>query len=82
MTAADPAADGGAVAQKGPVAGHPEINWTMLLGFAGMVVGQFMAILDIQIVAASLPQIQAGVGAPRPTRSLIQTAYLIPEVVG
>ena len=31
MTAANPAADGGApVAQKGPVAGHPEINWTML----------------------------------------------------
>ena len=64
MTAAAPA-DGAAVApSSGPVAGRPEINWTMLLlGFAGMVVGQFMAILDIQIVAASLPQIQAGVGA-------------------
>ena len=54
MTAASPALDD--AAHKGPVAGHPEINWTMLLlGFAGMVVGQFMAILDIQIVAASLP---------------------------
>lgn len=83
MTAANPVADGGApVAQKGPVAGHPEINWTMLLlGFAGMVVGQFMAILDIQIVAASLPQIQAGVGASADEISWIQTAYLIPEVV-
>ena len=40
----------------------------LLLGFAGMVVGQFMAILDIQIVAASLPQIRPG-SAPRPTRS-------------
>ena len=50
-------------AQAAP-ADQPEINWTvLLLGFAGMVVGQFMAILDIQIVAASLPQIQAGVGA-------------------
>ena len=83
MTAATPAADGGApTASKGPVAGHPEINWTMLLlGFAGMVVGQFMAILDIQIVAASLPQIQAGVGASADEISWIQTAYLIPEVV-
>jgi MFS family permease len=47
----------------------------------GMVIGQFMAILDIQIVAASLPQIQAGVGASADQISWIQTAYLIPEVV-
>lgn len=53
----------------------------MLLGFAGMVIGQFMAILDIQIVASSLPQIQAGVGASNDEISWIQTAYLIPEVV-
>ncbi len=60
----------------------PEINWTfLLLGFAGMVIGQFMAILDIQIVAASLPQIQAGIGASADEISWIQTAYLIPEVV-
>ena len=60
----------------------PEVNWTMLLlGFAGMVIGQFMAILDIQIVASSLPQIQAGVGASADEISWIQTAYLIPEVV-
>jgi len=46
-----------------------------------MVIGQFMAILDIQIVAASLPQIQAGIGASADEISWIQTAYLIPEVV-
>ncbi len=46
-----------------------------------MVIGQFMAILDIQIVAASLPQVQAGVGASADEISWIQTAYLIPEVV-
>ena len=68
-------------AQAAP-ADQPEINWTvLLLGFAGMVIGQFMAILDIQIVAASLPQIQAGVGASADEISWIQTAYLIPEVV-
>ncbi|MBO9547055.1 MFS transporter, partial [Caulobacter sp.] len=60
----------------------PEVNWTKLfLGFGAMVIGQFMAILDIQIVAASLPQIQAGVGASTDQISWIQTAYLIPEVV-
>ncbi|WP_297798999.1 DHA2 family efflux MFS transporter permease subunit [uncultured Brevundimonas sp.] len=58
------------------------VNWTVLmLGFAGMVIGQFMAILDIQIVAASLTQIQAGIGASADEISWIQTAYLIPEVV-
>lgn len=51
------------------------------LGFGAMVVGQFMAFLDIQIVAASLPQIQAGVGASADEISWVQTAYLIPEVV-
>ena len=57
-------ADGAAVAEAQPETAKPEINWpVLLLGFAGMVIGQFMAILDIQIVASSLPQIQAGVGA-------------------
>jgi len=68
-----------APAQAAP---KPEVNWTKLfLGFGAMVIGQFMAILDIQIVAASLPQIQAGVGASTDQISWIQTAYLIPEVV-
>jgi DHA2 family multidrug resistance protein len=65
-----------------PATGEAQVNWTvLLLGFAGMVIGQFMAILDIQIVASSLPQIQAGVGASADEISWIQTAYLIPEVV-
>ena len=82
MTAAPagPATLTGAGAGAPPAA--PQINWTiLLLGFAGMVIGQFMAILDIQIVASSLPQIQAGVGASADEISRIQTAYLIPEVV-
>lgn len=69
-------------APAGSVASPPDVDWTrLLLGFGGMVVGQFMAILDIQIVAASLPQIQAGVGASADEISWVQTAYLIPEVV-
>ena len=71
-----------AVVTAAPSAEPETVNWTKLfLGFGGMAIGQFMAILDIQIVAASLPQIQAGIGASADQVSWIQTAYLIPEVV-
>lgn len=71
-----------ATLEDAPATAAPAVDWTKLfLGFGGMAIGQFMAILDIQIVAASLPQIQAGVGASADQVSWIQTAYLIPEVV-
>src|SRR5512138_3031985 len=61
--------------------GQP-VDWTkVFLGFGGMVVGQFMAMLDIQIVASSLVQIQAGIGATNDEISWIQTIYLLAEVV-
>ena len=53
----------------------------LIVGFGAMVIGQFMAILDIQIVSASLPEIQAGIGASADEVSWIQTSYLIAEVV-
>ncbi len=86
MTAASAPAGAGPTGAGAPPAppaeARPAINWTVLiLGFTGMVIGQFMAILDIQIVASSLPQIQAGIGASADEISWIQTAYLIPEVV-
>ncbi|WP_375262285.1 DHA2 family efflux MFS transporter permease subunit [Palleronia sp.] len=46
-----------------------------------MVVGMFMAILDIQIVSASLPDIQAALGASPDEISWVQTSYLIAEVI-
>jgi MFS transporter, DHA2 family, multidrug resistance protein len=51
------------------------------LGFTAMSIGMFMAILDIQIVASSLPEIQAGLGIALNQLSWVQTAYLIAEVV-
>jgi DHA2 family multidrug resistance protein len=51
------------------------------LGFIGMVFGIFMAVLDIQIVASSLEQIQAGLSATREEITWVQTAYLVAEVV-
>ncbi len=51
------------------------------LGYLAMCVGMFMAVLDIQIVASSLPDIQAGLGIPLDWLSWIQTAYLIAEII-
>ena len=52
-----------------------------LAGFLAMVFGMFMAILDIQIVSASLTEIQAGLAASSNEITWVQTAYLIAEVV-
>jgi DHA2 family multidrug resistance protein len=52
-----------------------------LLAFTAMVFGMFMAILDIQIVSASLTEIQAGLAASADEIPWVQTAYLIAEVV-
>ncbi|MBP2232096.1 DHA2 family multidrug resistance protein [Azospirillum agricola] len=51
------------------------------IGFLAMVVGMFMAILDIQIVSSSLSEIQAGLAASADEISWVQTSYLIAEVV-
>jgi len=51
------------------------------IGFFVMVVGMFMAILDIQIVSSSLNEIQAGLAASADEISWVQTSYLIAEVV-
>ena len=50
-------------------------------GFLAMCLGMFMAILDIQIVASSLPEIQAAFDIPLDRLGWVQTAYLIAEVV-
>lgn len=51
------------------------------LAFFAMVVGMFMAILDIQIVVSSLPVIGAGLSATQDELSWVQTSYIIAEVV-
>ncbi len=52
-----------------------------LFAFIIMVFGMFMSILDIQIVSASLSEIQAGLSASSSEISWVQTAYLIAEVI-
>ena len=39
---------------------QPVLTARRVVAFTGMVFGMFMAILDIQIVSASLAEIQAG----------------------
>lgn len=51
------------------------------IGFFAMVFGMFLALLDIQIVASSLEQIQAGLSATRDEITWVQTVYLMAEVV-
>src|ERR1700735_4078056 len=46
-----------------------------------MCVGQFIALLDIQIVASSLQDIGGGLSAAQDKISGVQTAYLIAEIV-
>src|SRR6201989_2003210 len=50
-------------------------------GFTLMCLGMFMAILDIQVVATSLPTIQTALAISPDAMSWIQTAYLIAEII-
>ncbi|HEY4203156.1 MAG TPA: DHA2 family efflux MFS transporter permease subunit [Devosiaceae bacterium] len=52
-----------------------------IIAFVAMVFGMFMAILDIQVVSASLSEIQAGLSAGSEEIAWVQTAYLIAEVI-
>ncbi|HEX5320639.1 MAG TPA: DHA2 family efflux MFS transporter permease subunit [Stellaceae bacterium] len=46
-----------------------------------MSIGMFMAVLDIQIVASSLPEIQSAFAIPLDRLGWVQTAYLSAEIV-
>ncbi len=61
--------------------GETPLPLSRIAAFMVMVFGMFMAILDIQIVAASLAQIQAGLNASQDEIGWVQTSYLIAEVI-
>src|SRR6201993_3621973 len=52
-----------------------------VVAFMAMCFGMFMALLDTQIVSASLSEIQAGLAASSDEIPWVQTAYLMAEVV-
>src|ERR1700759_4855143 len=52
-----------------------------VLAFCVMCVGLFIALLDIQIVSASLADIGGGLSASPDETAWVQTAYLIAEII-
>jgi len=61
--------------------GEDTVGAATWVGFIALCVGMFMAVLDIQIVASSLAEIQVGLGLHPEDLSWIQTAYLIAEII-
>ncbi|MBB3860809.1 DHA2 family multidrug resistance protein [Novosphingobium hassiacum] len=59
----------------------PAASLRTWIGFVAMCLGMFMAILDIQIVATSLPTIQTALGIQTDQMVWVQTAYLTAEIV-
>jgi DHA2 family multidrug resistance protein len=57
------------------------IDPVRLVAFLAMCFGMFMAFLDIQVVSASLAEIQAGLAASSDEITWVQTSYLVAEVV-
>src|ERR1700761_4114673 len=53
-----------------------------VLAFSIMCIGFFIALLDIQIVSASLQDIGGGLSAGPDEIAWVQTSYLIAEIVG
>src|SRR3954467_1529273 len=51
------------------------------LAFGSMAIGFFIALLDIQIVSASLKDIGGGLSASPDELSWVQTSYLIAEII-
>jgi DHA2 family multidrug resistance protein len=64
-----------------PAVASERIPPRRLIAFLIMVFGMFMSILDIQVVSASLTEIQAGLSASSSEVSWVQTSYLIAEVI-
>lgn len=64
-----------------PAPADAPIDRRRMVAFICMVFGMFMAILDIQIVSASLAEIQAGLSASADEIPWVQTSYLIAEVI-
>lgn len=69
------------VSQAKPASSEDRMDPRRVVAFMAMVFGMFMAILDIQIVSASLSEIQAGLSASSDEIAWVQTAYLIAEVI-
>jgi DHA2 family multidrug resistance protein len=84
MTTLQTTLDAVPASDRGPPAAAPAIpavstkTWIAVIG---ATLGAFMAVLNIQIVNASLADIQGGIGAGIDDGGWISTSYLIAEIV-
>ena len=60
---------------------EPQADLRTWLAVAGSMIGAFIAVLNIQITNASLPNIQGAIGAGIDDGGWISTAYLVAEIV-
>jgi MFS transporter, DHA2 family, multidrug resistance protein len=64
-----------------PAAASPTVSLKTWVAVFGATLGAFMAVLNIQIVNASLANIQGGIGAGIDDGGWISTSYLIAEII-
>jgi DHA2 family multidrug resistance protein len=64
-----------------PAAGEPKADLKTWMAVLGSVIGAFIAVLNIQITNASLPNIQGAIGAGIDDGGWISTSYLVAEIV-
>jgi MFS transporter, DHA2 family, multidrug resistance protein len=85
MTALQPTIDGAIGGDRAPTRtpdqAAPAVSSKTWLAVFGATLGAFMAVLNIQIVNASLADIQGAIGAGIDDGGWISTSYLIAEIV-
>jgi DHA2 family multidrug resistance protein len=83
MTTLQPTVDAVSVANRPQSAASatPAVSAKIWLAVIGATLGAFMAVLNIQIVNASLADIQGAIGAGIDDGGWISTSYLIAEIV-
>ena len=64
-----------------PAQAEPKADFKTWMAVCGSVIGAFIAVLNIQITNASLPNIQGAIGAGIDDGGWISTAYLVAEIV-
>jgi len=60
---------------------EPKVDFKVWLAVCGSMIGAFIAVLNIQITNASLPDIQGAIGAGIDDGGWISTSYLVAEIV-
>ena len=78
---AGPVAPSGPAPAVAPASALEEVSLKTWVAVIGSTIGAFLAILNIQVVGASLADIQGGIGAGIDDGGWITTSYLIAEII-